>query len=107
MRGGESIEILLQDLRFGVRMLLKQPGFTLITVLTLALGISINTTVFTYVNAVMFRLLTFDEPERVAFIWATNPVSGNNQELVSSADFTEWRGQAESFETMAGVSQYA
>ena len=106
MRGGESIKILLQDLRFGVRMLLKQPGFTLITVLTLALGISINTTVFTYVNAVMFRLLTFDEPERVAFIWATNPVSGNNQEPVSSADFKEWREQAESFETMAGVTQY-
>jgi hypothetical protein len=96
---------MLQDLRFGLRMLLKNPGFTLIAVFTLALGIGVNTTVFTYVNFVLFRALTFVEPERVAFVWAIGPARGDRQEPVSQPEFEEWRGQSQSFETMVGVTE--
>jgi putative ABC transport system permease protein len=77
----------------------------LIAVLTLALGIGVNITGFTYVNAVLFRGLTFIEPERVAFVWAVNQARGDNQEPVSPPDFREWREQSQSFESMIGATE--
>jgi predicted permease len=107
MWGVRSLEILSQDLRYGARMIIKKPGFTLVAVMTLALGISANTTVFTYVNAVLFRLLTFVEPERVAFIWVTTIAQANDQGPVSWPEFKEWREQSRSFEAMIGVNRTA
>jgi putative ABC transport system permease protein len=95
--------ILFQDLRYGARMLLKQPGFTLIATLTLAFGIGVNTTIFTYVNAMLFRILNFQEPERVAFVWAAGSASVS-ENPVSIPDYLDWRERAQSFTGLAAAT---
>jgi putative ABC transport system permease protein len=95
------MQTLIQDLRYGARMLRKNPGFTLIAVLTLALGIGANTAIFSVVNAVLLRPLPYREPERLAQIWEKKRDSGNN--VISPDNFLDWQKQAKSFE---GLSIY-
>jgi putative ABC transport system permease protein len=87
---------LWQDLRFGARMLLKQPGFTLIAVLTLALGIGANTAIFSVVNAVLLRPLPYEEADRLVFLTERNP--WNEDMTLSYPDFADWRAQNHVFE---------
>src|SRR5215212_8378529 len=94
------METLWQDLRYGVRMLLKKPGFSLIAVLTLALGIGANAAIFSVVNAVLLRPLPFDEPERIVRLWESNPRRNIEQQLVAPPHLEEWRGQGRSFENI-------
>jgi putative ABC transport system permease protein len=94
------MQTLLQDLRYGVRMLLKKPGFTLIAVLTLALGIGANAAIFSVVNAVLLRPLPFDQPERIVRLWEGNPRRNIEQQLVAPPHLEQWRGQSSSFENI-------
>jgi putative ABC transport system permease protein len=93
---------LLQDIRFGVRMLRKNPDFTLAASLTLALGIGAATAVFSVVDAVLLRPLPYQEPERLVWIWEKPPkgLRGN----VSTANFVDWRDRSEVFESMCAMA---
>src|SRR5574341_410050 len=95
------MQTLLQDLRYGARMLLKKPSFSLIAVLTLALGIGANTAMFSVVNAVMLRPLPFHEADRLAILWTDDPKRGLHEQVTSYTTFTDWRGQSQSFADMA------
>src|SRR5499426_1598045 len=95
------MQTLLQDLRYGARMLLKKPGFTLIAVITLALGIGANAAIFTVVNGVLLRPLPYDEPDRLVTLWESNPRRNIERQLVPPPDLAEWRGQSRSFENIA------
>ncbi len=94
------MQTLLQDLRYGVRMLLKNPGFALIAVITLALGIGANTAIFTVVNAALLRGLPYRDPDRLVHLWETTPQKNFPQREASYPDFLDWR-QNQVFSGMA------
>ncbi|MEP7336150.1 MAG: ABC transporter permease, partial [Acidobacteriota bacterium] len=91
---------LWQDLRYGARMLMKNPGFTLIAVLTLALGIGANTAIFSVVNALILNPPHIAEAERVAAIWRTAK-DKRTEGFVSYLELQDWRAQNRSFEAIA------
>src|ERR1044072_8381524 len=92
---------LLQDLRYGVRVLLKSRGFALVAVLTLALGIGASTAAFSVVHAVLLRPLPFPEQERLFVAWKRDATTNNPFVELSVADFRDWQAQSQSFESMA------
>lgn len=83
---------LWQDLRYGIRMLAKKPGFTTVALITLALGIGANTTIFSVVNAILLRPLPFHEPDRLVVAFGTTPKL--RRTLVSYPDLQDWQRQS-------------
>jgi putative ABC transport system permease protein len=98
------MQTLWQDLRYGARMLFKQPGFTLIAMLTLALGIGANTAIFSVVNAVLLRTLPFAEAERLVRVYVTSPARNIRTNPASWLNFEDWRARNSVFEAMAAYS---
>jgi len=96
------METLIKDLRFAVRSFLKRPGFLVIAVATLALGIGATTAMFTVVNSVLLRPLQFPEPERIVLFIGINPRQGINESNMSMPDILDWQQQSQSFEQIAG-----
>jgi len=92
------IEELWQDLRFGLRALLKRPGFTLIVALTLASGIGANTAVFSVINAFLLRPLPYPEPGRLVLVGSQER---DNLIGVSFLDYQDWRAQSAVFDDLA------
>jgi putative ABC transport system permease protein len=101
IRGGGLMETLFQDLRFGARVLRKNLGFTLVAVLTLALGIGANTAIFSVVNAVLLRPLQYPNAARIVAIQELNEKGTRGQ--VTPANFLDWRTQQTSFEHLAAI----
>ncbi|MBZ5536249.1 MAG: hypothetical protein LAO31_09865 [Acidobacteriia bacterium] len=93
------MDFLVKDLRFALRMLLKNPGFTAIAVLTLALGIGANAAIFSVVNAVLLRPLPYPDPDHLVPVWRTTLHDDTN--LVSAPNYFDWRRQTRVFEDMA------
>jgi len=93
----------MNDLKFAFRQLLKNPGFTAVAVLTLALGIGANTAIFSVVNAVLLKALPYREPERIVMLWTDNPSLnlGFHELPPTPPDLLDWRNQAQSFEQIA------
>lgn len=94
---------MFQDVRYGVRMLLKHPGVTAIAVLTLALGIGANTAIFSVVNAVLLNPLPYREPDRLVSLWENVPIHGRWR--ASPANFFDWKKQNTVFEDVAAFTQ--
>jgi len=100
------MQSLWQDLRYGARMLLKKPGFTLIAVITLALGIGANTAIFSVVNAVLLRPLPYEQPERLVALFDALPTLGFPRTGLSEAEFVRLRQENRSFAELAGWYQF-
>ena len=93
---------LLQDLRFGLRMLAKNPIFTLVAVITLSLGIGANTALFSVVDAVLLRQLPYPEANRLVFLWSTMHSQGVPTAGSAWPDYEAWRDPNNVFEGLAG-----
>src|SRR4030095_6930667 len=93
------MSLMLQDIRYGIRSLARNPGFTAIALLTLALGIGANTAIFSVVNAVVIRPLPFADPERIVWLWDT--IRPGVTAPSSLPEFLDWKEQSQSFEQLA------
>jgi putative ABC transport system permease protein len=91
----------LHDIRYAIRLCLRTPGFTMVAVLALALGIGANTAIFTIVNAVLLEPLPFRDPGRLVVMWETNARRPGRPNVLGPSNFIRWRERATAFERMA------
>jgi putative ABC transport system permease protein len=101
MRRVNLIQDSLQDLRYGVRLLRKSPGFAAIAILTLALGIGANSAIFSVVDAVLLRPLRFEDPASLAIVWEKLPKYGIDHNTVAPPNFFDWQAENRAFSGMA------
>src|SRR5882724_6873979 len=94
---------LIRDLRYGLRMLSKNPGATLVAVIALAFGIGANSAIFSVVNAVLLQPLRYKDPEHLVVIWETKLSKGILREQVSPPDFRDWTEQSRAFDQIAAL----
>jgi predicted permease len=102
-RGLSFLENLLQDLRLAVRMLRKDSAFTVLAILTLALGIGANSAIFSVVDAILLRPLPYPEPARLVRLWESYPSRGYFRNVVNPINFLDWRDDSKSFQAMAAI----
>ena len=100
------MESLIQDLRYAFRMLIKQPGFTIIALVALALGIGANTAIFSVVNAVLLRPLAYEDPERLIAVWSNNTREGNSRYPVAAANFVDFKDRNQVFDRLAAYLSF-
>ena len=96
---------LLQDIRYGLRVLWQKPGFTLVALLTLALGIGANTAVFSLVSAVLMRPLEYRDAERLVTVWEDGSAAGFPRDGPSVGNYADWKAQNKVFEDVAAIDQ--
>jgi predicted permease len=102
--GFPSLESIVQDLRFGARLLARSPGFTFIAVVTLALGIAATATLFSVLNTVLLRSLPYPEPQRLVSLAESNATQHIDREEVSLPNYLDWQTRARSFESLAAYT---
>jgi putative ABC transport system permease protein len=107
-RGGATMwETTRQDVRFAMRTLGRNPGFALVAIAVLALGIGANTAIFSAVNASFFRPLPFGDADRLVMLFETNPEFGWDDATAAPANVFDWRDQVEAFEAVSGYSDFS
>jgi putative ABC transport system permease protein len=94
-------DAMMQDLRFAIRTLRRNPGFTLAAVACLALGIGANTAIFSVINGVLLRPLPFRDPAELVMVWEQDPQQGVDRNVVSPANYLDWRAQSSVFSDIA------
>ncbi len=95
---------MITDFKYAFRMQLKSPGFTIVAVITLALGIGVNSAIFSVIDTVLLRSLSFPKPDQLAMIWGRDVNQPDSQETDSYPDFYDYRAQSQSFSAMASYA---
>jgi predicted permease len=95
---------LWQDVRYGLRMLLKTPGFTAVAVIALALGIGANSAIFSVVNTILLKPLPYKDPDRLVMVWEDDTKHGYPRDTPAVANYIDWRDQNQVFEGMAAMA---
>src|SRR5262245_47969026 len=98
------METFFHDLRYGFRTLIKQPGFSVIAVLSLALGIGANTAIFSVVNTVLLKPLPFKQPDDLVMVWEDQSSIGFPRADVAPANYVDWKTQNQVFEDIAALN---
>ncbi|HEX6213913.1 MAG TPA: ABC transporter permease [Vicinamibacterales bacterium] len=93
-------EDFVRDLRYGARALLRAPGFTAVATLTIALGIGANTAIFSVVNTVLLKPLSYHEPDRLVFVWERNTAIGKDRDPVAPPNYLDWKAQNGVFDAL-------
>lgn len=101
------METLFKDLQYGIRSLLKRPGFTAIAVITLMLGIGANTAIFSVVNGVLLRPLPYSDPSRLTQLWEASAKKGRSEMPASYPNFADWRDRSHVFEQVVAYSDWS
>jgi len=96
---------LIQDIRYGFRSLLRNPGFAIIAALSLGLGIGANTAIFSLINTVLLRPLPYLEPERLVMVWEDASFAGFPQNTPAPANYADWKAQNQTLEDMAALAR--
>ena len=97
---------LMQDVRYAVRMLIKNRSFTAVAVISLALGIGANTAIFSVVNGILLKSLPYKDPNRIVLVWGNVPSEGHVRSQVSATDVADWRSQNSVFEDVTTYQSY-
>jgi putative ABC transport system permease protein len=100
------METLLYDIRYGIRMLAKRPGSTVVVVVVLALGIGANSAIFSVVNAVLLRALPYPEPSRLVSLWERNRPRAFDRNVISPSNFLAWQDRSHTFEDFAAFYSF-
>src|ERR1043165_7771451 len=104
--GNKPMVSLIKDLRYAVRRLVRQPSFTLVTVITLALGIGANTAIFSVVYSVLLKPLPFYRPDRIVVLWGEDRAQGDSRNQVSHTDIVDYRKQQTTFESITTFTKW-
>jgi predicted permease len=107
MWGATSLETLAQDLRYGLRMMVKNPGFTVVAVLTLALGIGANTAIFSLINIVLLKPISGREPERLVGVYSRDTTRADDYRLFSHPNYTDLRERSEVFDDILATNLFS
>jgi putative ABC transport system permease protein len=105
LRGDGFMRTFLQDLRYGARMVRRQPAFSAVVVMTLALAIGANTVIFSFANVLLLRPLPLRSPERLGWVFAVEPHRGGTRGAFSVPEFIDLRQNATAFESLAATSR--
>ena len=97
------LDELAQDIRYAVRVIRRNPGFSVASALTFALGVGASTAIFSVVHGVLLRPLPYNDPDRLVVLWESQPARGNDRNVVNVPNFEAWRSRARSFERMAAL----
>ena len=97
---------MIKDVRYAVRRLVRQPSFTLVTVITLALGIGANTAIFSVVYSVLLKPLPFYRPDRIVVLWGEDRAQGDSRNQVSNTDIADYRNQQTAFDSITTIHSW-